>query len=476
MRVYRGRLVVLALAVVLSLIVGWRAWQFWNGLPGVRLARLTWPDYERAQRTADARMSRAARQGLIAANVSHLFTSALLDPDVYPARRDTLQRMLAELTDTQIGRIQLAAFLMLEMERAAAPVEQWWPRLAPVLTGLERAQFRHFLAPLEDSRTEMYEALGLRTGAARAQAEQTIGQPHGPLLQYLAPRLGTLARTRSAAEDGSDVVCRSVLLRLLQQWVLDDGPPGMRLLAADLLAQAISDAGEEAQDPGKQSFALLPAPPAQIAAQLRQWRAAYRTAAAEHPLLPYPLRSGDVPELRPDSSGRFVTCLRLRMWMLGALCAAAMVGAVALILARRAFLTAPKRPNQLLVLGIAAAFGLGWLAWMTLGDASPADDVRRLAPSTPGLPRTPIIAFCLAALLLLSAALFRPHEGAPRRGRAARTAVLATWAMLFLSSCSLLFLDQTVGRIDFYPAGDRVTLLTGTSYAQLFDALQAWQP
>jgi hypothetical protein len=113
---------------------------------------------------------------------------------------------------------------------------------------------------------------------------------------------------------------------------------------------------------------------------------------------------------------------------------------------------------------------------MTLGDASLADDVRRLAPSTPGLPRTPIIAFCLLALLLLSAALFRPHEGAPRRGRAARTAVLATWAMLFLSSCSLLFLDQTVGRIDFYPAGDRVTLLTGTSYAQLFDALQAWQP
>jgi hypothetical protein len=466
-RTYKGRLVVLALAIVLSLVAGLQAWRLWSNLPGVRLARLTRADYQRAQREAEAGMSRQARQGLIAANVSHLFTSVLQNPEVYPATFDTLQRMLSELPDTQLGRLQLAAFLMLEMERAAVPVGQWWPRLAPVLSGLEQAQFSHFLAPLEDNRTDIYHSLGLSAGAARAQAEEIMGQPHGPLLQYLAPRLARLAQSRAAYNDGSDVLCRRLLFKLLRQWTLDDGPPGVRLLAADLLAQAIT-AGDVP--------ILDPVAGAKVAVQLRQWREAYRSAAAAHPPLPYPLAVGQVPDLYPELSSQFATTLPFRMWMLGAMLAAVLVGAVALTIARGEFLSLPRRTlNYALLAAVASAFVLGGWAWAKLGGAVVADDVRRLVPGTGGPPWTPILGFSLLALLLISTAL--PHPGArpPRRARAGRVAAIAVWACMLLGVYSLPFSDW-ISPDHIGGRGDRIARVAGDYYVHLLDALQAWQP
>jgi hypothetical protein len=467
-RTCKGRLVVLALAVILSFIAGLQAWQLWSNLPGVRLARLTRADYQRAQREAEASLSREARQGLIAANVSHLFTSVLQNPDVYPATLETLQRMLSELQDTQLGRLQLAAFLMLEMERAAVPVEQWWPRLEPALSGLDQAQFPHFLAPLEDNQTEMYRSLGLSAGAARAQAEEIMGQPHGPLLQHLAPRLARLAQSRAAYNDGSDLLCRRLLFKLLRQWTLDDGPPGVRLLAADLLAQAMTAGNLTGPDL---------ATSAQLAAQLREWRAAYRTAAAAHPPEPYPIAVGQVPYMRPGLRQRFVIYLPSTMRSFGAALGAALVSAVALILARGAFLRVPKRHlNWQLIVGTTIAIAVVPAA---LPHALTADDLRRLAPGVAGVPRATLAAFCLSVVLLSLAALPRPRAGSPRRARAGLVAVVAVWTSMFLSLQFLLDRQSFEGSHElatFCPRGDRVALVVGPDSMHLLDGLQAWQP
>ncbi|MEP0843617.1 MAG: hypothetical protein HRF43_13015, partial [Phycisphaerae bacterium] len=47
--------------------------------------------------------------------------------------------------------------------------------------------------------------------------------------------LGVAAEREQAGDEAGAAACRDLLLRLLREWVLEDGPAGARLLAADLL-------------------------------------------------------------------------------------------------------------------------------------------------------------------------------------------------------------------------------------------------
>jgi hypothetical protein len=241
------------------------------------------------------------------------------------------------------------------------------------------------------------------------------------------------------------------------------------LLAADLLVQTIA-AGN-----------LVPREPASgghVAEQLRQWRAAYRAFAAAHRSLPYPVSVGEVPDLRPELSWQLATALPLWMWLLGALFAAALVSMASLLLARGAFVRVSGRLSDcILVVSTATVLMLAAFAWTRLGSASVLDDVCRLAPQTGGLPRTPVMAFSLLALLLPMTALLRPAPGAPGRARAARVAVVAVWTLLLLGLYCLPFWDWiSPGHTEFCPRGDRIALATGQHHVHLLDGLRAWQP
>ncbi len=306
----RRPILVLAAAAAATLVAGASVRHLVVSLPPVRLARLSHESYERLAAGANGALSRTARQGLICTNLSHLFTAALREPKVIDQNRQTIHRMLAELRDTQFGRVQLAAFTLLELEQGGVPIEEWAAQVDPLLTGLERASFPHFLNEVIDNRATIYTAGGLAAGSAGIIAEVAVDHPHGPLLQFAADRLRRVARQRSAQQpDAYDVV----LQRVLREWALEPGPLGLRLLAADLLERHASGTA--------------------VAAELQTWRAAQRNALADAAAARTPLDAavelGNVPLVRAPETSR----LRGQLWQSAWIAAlTAFVGLVSLIL------------------------------------------------------------------------------------------------------------------------------------------------
>ena len=422
-----------------------------------------------------ARMSPEAHEGLVSANLSSLFTLAVHEPEVRSANRDTVQQMIGLLQHTQIGRLQLTAFLMLDLERAGTPPEQWWATLEPLLAGLEQTTFSHYLHELIEHRTRIFESkpIGLGPGSARAYAEQTLGHPHGPFLQFFVDRLRRVAQARRTEDDGSAEICRRITRRLLRQWVLDPGPVGLRLLAADLLADNLEALGT-----------TTPMNHGELARRLRAWRAAYRNQAANRPMPIPPLSLRWSPEPCPEEYQGALRSLSLLVWTAAATLAAALLTVVCLPLGFSAALRLPLRWWHLAgVLATGLVILGAWLAWSVLWPRDVADDLHRFASDGLAWPRQPFAAGAVTLALLGLWALPAAGSTGLRRARLARLALVAafTWFVLSLALIGVrAYASVNLAEYELSTAPallpDEYAAMAGAEADKLLDGVRVWTP
>jgi hypothetical protein len=459
-------MVLLCAAFVVSAVATGQLRGFWQSLPGVRLRQLNDEAYYRAMRQANARLSPEARDGLWMVNFSRDFTHALQDP-AHAAGRDTLQQNLGELDHTQFGRLQLAAFVMLDLERAGQPPADWWPQVEPLLSGLATGGFQHYLAELIAQRAPALEELGLGPGTARSESSRLVAYAHGPLLQYLTDRLDRLTAARLDAGDESAVVCARINRTLLREWTLAEGPAGLRLLAADLLANHLE-------------HALTAAPAPELVAELRAWRAAYREAALDRPQPIFLLSEAAGPEPVPPAYNRLLWRTSLAVWLAGATLIAGALALISAGLCRRSFLSPiPRRQVAgLVVAGLAVG---GWVVWWLVDPLSATLDLRRFGVDDTGWPRLPIFAGALVAALLCLASLLPARPA--RRGGLLSVAVTAVTAWLVLAAVLLAVSLSASSAQHTYEnesraAQDRgeITAIAGPEADTRLAGLRAWHP
>ena len=255
----------------------------------------------------------AAREGRLFWAIGLDFRRALRDEAKLPNLESAAGRAASGIIDSQLIRLQQAGVRMRTLERAQRPREIWWPVLKPYLDGLDNARFSHFENELIAAWAAAYESAGLGPGTAYDVARHHVGNPHGQFLQYFCKRMNEVADEREAAGDSAAAVqCRSIVRRLLRQWVLDAGPAPIRLLAADLLVDALE------QESGE------------LAADLQQWRAAYRESARSRPATL--LAIAREPAAQPETHEALVGWMALTSWTAAAVLT---VGVAALLMAWR---------------------------------------------------------------------------------------------------------------------------------------------
>lgn len=346
-----------------------------------RIERLDADRAAAAFSAAQQSMTGEAYDALALTYVSNQFVAALNGQVTVADARERARAVVNNIRHSDFGRLQLAALTMLNFERAEVPIEQWWSTLRPYLTGLASADFAHHLPACVADYTRAYLALGFSRATAH-QLAATRGNAHYTIVQYIVDRL---TRVADAAASGGDPVaadnCRAVVRRFLQQWVVASGPPTLRLLAADLLAEQLRE-----HDP-------------KLATQLAEWRAACiaARAAAGTPLaLVSPSR-----EPIGDTAGHAAILYRITvgLTLLGAVIA---TGGVALAAGLLATLLGGAPCRRGLVLGgiLSGALIAAAVLWPHLAPTAQMHDLQRAAIAEVGPPFHPWIAGGITTMAL----------------------------------------------------------------------------
>ena len=254
----------------------WLTWSEVKHLPLLQVIRHDQKDLSERVVRAMRDGSPAVREAVALRDGSLRFTEAWRkNTDGYALEREITAT--PEGDQSQFRRLQLLAARFLANEQRNEAPEAAWPGLKKLLDDAAAAKsFAHLQPLLSAAWTAALCEAGLDSGTARALAQEYISQPHGPLAEYLAPRLVKLAAARESAGDPAGAAaCRSVLYRWLREWTLEPTAIGARLLAADLLAREIEHAP-----------AAFGGDVDALAAGLREFRARYLKCAAEIPALP----------------------------------------------------------------------------------------------------------------------------------------------------------------------------------------------
>ncbi|MFH1747540.1 MAG: hypothetical protein ABIG44_10900 [Planctomycetota bacterium] len=488
-RIVRMRVVVLVAAAVISIVAACVTVNVWLHLPGVHISRIDYRMVQQALRSSQGRMSAQAREGQTVANVGSLFTAVQRAPEVYEAQRGVLQNMVGSLGHTQLGRLQLAAFLLRDLEQRDRPPAEWWPVIAPVLEGLEQVSFAHFLPELIEYRADVManEPINLGPGAACVYAQTTLGHPHGPWLQFLAARLDQLAAERRDLPDGSAELCQLVNWRLLRQWVLEPGPASQRLMAAELLAESLNKWAATGQ----------PVTALDLAQELRTWRANYHVGA----MLSKHLSGGTVPlislsvgpKTSPDDYRRLVNSVAALVWFSAAALTAALLTLLGLPWCLKAVLTTPGKNIGTLINLITAVIALIAIypAGLNLIGFDQAIDLRRMASSELGWPRLPLIAAGVTLIIVVGSGLGHRGAAVPRgiwRVRMTFTAAIMWLAFGVVVLAAAGFTKYTQQKYDTalvatHQAGEveamqigELSGLGGQPADHALDALRQWDP
>jgi len=357
------------------------------------------------------------------------------------------------------------------LERRGEPIENWWPQLHVFFQGMRQANLSHYQAALVRDWARAYELAGFGPGTARSLAEDLVAQRHGPFLQFFTSRVRRLIADRLHAGDAAAArVCRTTLYRLLRQWVLEPGPAGLRLLAADLLAQAAE------HDPAAGGSAAAQ----ELARELRAWRSAYREALRRLPIGVFdPHRK---PALDPAADQRLLQCVALTNWLAAALLVVAAAALVALLRGPRRVL----RPgNATLVWGallVGALVVLGGLGAVWLWPDWLRTDLRGDFSSLRYLWRHPFVAAGIALVGLLLAALLRPGPRAGKSTFASRLGAAGAGAWLLLAVG--LWAAATAGQIAHSrcerairaACEDSISAVAGPHAQRLLARLHDWEP
>ncbi|MGE0481807.1 MAG: hypothetical protein AB7Q17_15185 [Phycisphaerae bacterium] len=239
------RFLVFAGALALTWIAGCDALRLVREWPRTQLATLREEDLVRAIRNTIGGATGDAQVGMRLAGMSTLITRALRggDDELANARAQASQR-LAQLHGTDLGRIQHATLVMLALERARTPADDWWPAVEPYLGALEHATFAHRQQPLTDAYVAAYRQAGLRPTAACEAALLLVGNPHGPFIQFFASRATTLATALETTDPAHAEYLHALVARVLRAIVLERGADGLRLQAADSLIAELERRGE----------------------------------------------------------------------------------------------------------------------------------------------------------------------------------------------------------------------------------------
>ena len=434
----------------------------WHRLPAESLARLDW----HAVGQTRAGLSGKARAGFVLVVLSEHLTRGLHNPDGLPAAIEDARAGIAELRETQVGRLQLAALTMLRLQREGVPSGAWWPSLRTYLDGLEHAPFDHCLPELLEADAQTCERLGLGPGSARRAALLSLGHAHGPFLQlFVEHTRGVADELRRAGDEVAATQCDHVVRRLLRTWVLEPGPAGLRLLAADLLANALAGDGSAAG----------------MADKCRGWRAAYRTAAASLPKAPALLRVGEEPT--GVSAAPLTWTLAWAAWTAAAVAGAGVVALTAAVFGLgRGHDAARWRgcvAGALLAVvaisagGIGLIAGAGGLVW---------DDFQRADARDLGVPRLPIFGATAGFVLAAAVGGFVARRGGSATERLAGVARCTAITWLVLSGVALattVAADRLRGSYESAMASPVAESLGGAADANeraLLDALRGWNP
>lgn len=463
--VFLWRLVLLASALALTAMAGGRLWAVGRELPQEKLKRLNWDGVGRARRATSGR----ALEGWALISNSDAFVEALHHPDRLSEVRDTAERNVELLRHTAFGRVQLAALRMLELERDEVPVERWWPQLEGDVASLEAADLSHFLPEFLAGESAIYQRYGLDAVNADRLAQHRFTGTHGPLVQYFVGHARRLAAARRAAGDEAGATsCEHLAQRLLRQFVLDSAPAGLRLLAADLLADQLDAAAAQAT----------------LVQKLRAWRQAYHVQTDATAPAPALLDLGDHPP--PDDAAQtFARGLAATVWAVAGLPA---VGIVALLFAAPWIRAAPPahpkwRPWIQGMIATLLIIVIGWAVVSGLPRLV-SDDLRRAAAGETedvGLPRLPILAASVALLLTGTVAGIGQLQR-PRKSWFARAGRSAAAIWLLLSAAALIHvgvLRRAQHAFASRPAlslTEQVRAIADPNADGLLDDLRVWEP
>ena len=443
--------------------------RLWVQLPGPSMARIDWY----AVRQVRTKFTGDAFEGLLLAALSDYVTEGVHYPARLPQMLDETRAAAGRLRHTQLARLQLATLGMLQLEHEGLPADQCWPKLQGHLAGLDAAQFPHFMAELLDAEAGIYIRLGLPIGNAQQIALRNLGYAHGPFLQLFVARMRRIADERRQAGDPATAdYCTRLTARLLREWLLLPGPVGLRLLAAELLADELDH----------RDLATILGSTGGIAEKCRAWRTAYRTAAASLPPPgPMMLRVGDEPvAVSTKPLRRFLSLIVL----LGPATAAASAVALASAAlwpvprARRSSAIARAGPA---VLAVGIAGSLGWVLLAGL-PATVFEESFRL--QVQDLDSAPTARLGAATGIVISVAI-AAMWGWWRCAACSRRVAFAGAASITWLFASALFLAVTLAAgaaVSGYnarmaaPFDEQLAALAPPNAAGLLDDLRAWNP
>jgi len=467
-------------ALLLSVPATWSALCLWTHLPPLRhvpllgalLARGEMDDLRAAFSRINTAMPPNARTALALRRAS----LALADARTGTIEPTQLQDAVAAAARTnarsQLGRLQRAATRMWLLEQADTPIADWWPALRSLLEGTSGADFSHHQAALTRHWAHAYESVGWGPGSAYGLADALVGQPHGPFLQYFAGRLQRVIHAQESAGDAAAAeTCRHALQELLRQCVLQPGAEGLRLLAADLLADTLDSDPAMGNDPQRQA----------IARGLRAWRAAYRETIRGRPTAT--LDPERRPAVAPLEHERLLSRVALTTWLGSAMVAAALL-AIALgwtCFGRRQVTVAGRTvvPHALLVALLVTGTGL---VWVHFEPDSVRVDLRGDFSAFRYCWQHPFIAAgATIALILATTLLHRPASGGqslmlPRLGSVAAGAWLVLAVVLWCSVGAGGLAQRTYERATRMAREDAITAAIGPDAERWPAALRQWEP
>ena len=463
--------VILLGALLASVPAGCSAVRLWRRLPAQHVARLELQELEAAFERVNRAITPEAREALALREASRTLSGALTNAVEPDQLQPTMARAVSRLARSQVGRLQLAAARMWLLEQAGEPVESWWPSLRVLLVGMQRANLEHHQVALTEHWATAYRAVGLGPGTAYELAEDLVGHPHGPFLEFFVPRLRrVIAEREQAGDEAAAATCRRVLTGLLKEWVLEPGSAGLRLLAADLLAESLeADVGAEEAE-------------AQALAQdLRRWRLAYREAARRRPVAT--LAAHRKPALAPAAHERLVARIGLVTW-LGS--ATLMAGVVAILFGWSWVRNREAAVGRawLALCGISAALlvTIGGLLWVHLRPDSIRADLRSDFSALRYWWRHPFVAAGLTLIVLLVMGRLRASASNVKRLFSARlgAATAGTWLVLALVLWSSAWVGERARR-DYERATraayqNPVAALTGSDAERMLASLRRWEP
>lgn len=424
-----GPLLLLTLAVAASAWGGLLAWGLWHRLPTEQSARLTGAQIDAARDARFKVVTRDLYEALLMNDLAGGFFPAWRGETTLSDYRARLSAAAESGVRSPVLRLMQLAVTLAEQERAGGLS---WPEAANYLRGLGNADFRHNLADVERFWCDVFNRLDLGAATARSLAALYRQNHYNPLIEFLDARLLELARQqRSRGANDAAALCDQVAERMLAQWVLEPGSPGLRLTAADLLAARFEYQAAHGPHPER----------GEVSAALRRWRETYMSRYVDPPGLYSPiypaldvLSPNTTPIVAPQAWRGYAGGLLHAAWLLAAATAAA---ALTLLTSWAWVRSLPRRRgggwiDGLIALLAATAVIGGAYLFPSWAESIEFDDLRRLlSPGELGLPWVVIVASGVTVVLIVLAGMIAPRP-LPGFGQSATVVWLATSVALIV--------------------------------------------